>query len=836
MNRLFLSTIITAFSVITATALFAQDLTKKEFIRSVQEADMAYYYDEDYERAASLYEPLLKTNPGNSNIAAKLGICYLNIDGKKKDALRLLLAASKNVVSQEKEYTEYGEKAQIDSYLYLALAYHMNDSLEKAILLYNDIKQKLGKTEIFREGYLDKQISDCMYAMEMKKKPLTIISELFVPWLTKYPGACNPVISKNDSVFVFTQKSGGKTRILCSYKKGDWNTPVDITRSLGGYDRFYSNSITGDGKTLVLCKDDGGDGNLYFSERKDSTWSRAKGAGRNINSIYWESHGFITPDGKKLYFSSNRTGGVGELDIWSATKNNDGSWNQPVNLGNTINTAYNEDTPYFDPASGTLIFSSAGHRSMGGYDLFTSVLKNNNWTDPAGMPFAFNTILDNTFIIPGNNSSGFVASLYNEADNSRNVYTLTARDPADEITMAEGIISLSDGLTPEPGKISVRLSGLKKTSSPISISVNMEGRFIFSVKPGDYQLDITYPGYKSDIKTLNIPLYFQGHYMSLISTLVPEEVAEGKFLAIRNILFAFNSAEIDPQAIPVLEDLKSILISHPELKIEVAGYTDALGTPEYNLRLADKRCRAIVDYLKSAAIPASRFVMKAFGESDFIAVNVNEDGSDNPEGRKYNRRVEFGIVDPQTGVTISQDTYTPEHLRLPSSMKYSIVLIKSARKLSPEKFNALSLEGKLFMRSIESDTLSVYAVGVFYNRPDAVKYLGYVRESGFNEAYIINQYDLNNEAKTLSKRNLKVSLATGKRIYTIQLLAVKSPVSMDIFKDIKGVREILDDDGYYKYMLGEYETFSQAQEAIKPVYEAGFKDATIRELNSLITE
>jgi hypothetical protein len=169
-------------------------------------------------------------------------------------------------------------------------------------------------------------------------------------------------------------------------------------------------------------------------------------------------------------------------------------------------------------------------------------------------------------------------------------------------------------------------------------------------------------------------------------------------------------------------------------------------------------------------------------------------------------------------------------------MKYSIVLIRSAKNLSPEKFNALSLGGRLFMRSIESDTLSVYAVGVFYNRPDAIKYLGYVRESGFNEAYIINQYDLNDEAKTLSKRNLIISLATGKRIYTIQLLASKSPVNTDIFKDIKGVREILDDDGYYKYVLGEYETLSQAQEAIKPLYEAGFKDATVRELNSLITE
>jgi outer membrane protein OmpA-like peptidoglycan-associated protein len=822
--------------IISFTALSSQDIIKREFNRSVQVADMSYYYDEDYEKAAGLYEPLLKANPENANLATKLGICYLNIEGKKKDALRLLSGASSNVVSQNKDYTEFGEKAPSDVYLYLALAYQMNDSLDKAISLYNDIRQGLGKTEFYRQEYLDKQIRECKYAMEMKKKPLTIVSELFVPWLAKYPGACNPVISKNDSVFVFTQKSEGKTHILCSYKKENWSTPVDITRQLGGYDRFYSNSITGDGRLLVLYMDDGGDGNLYFSERKGSEWTRVKGAGRNINSIYWESHGFITPDGKKLYFSSNRPAGEGELDIWSAAKNDDGTWNGPINLGNTINTPYDEDTPFFDPNTSALIFSSAGHTSMGGYDVFRSVLKNDIWTNPVGMPFAFNTTTDNTFFVLNNNSSGFVTSLYNESDSSENIYTIVARDPSDEITTAEGSISLSDGLKPEPGKISVKLTDLKKTMSARSIPVNTEGIFKFDIKPGDYQLEITYPGYKSDTIILNLPLYALSHYMPITSSLIPQEVAEGKFLTIKNILFAFNSFKLDSQAFSVLEEMKNVLIPHPELKIVVAGYTDAKGTPEYNLQLADKRGKAIVDYLTSSGIPASHFVTKAVGASDFIAVNTNDDGSDNPEGRKYNRRVEFGIVDPQTGITINQDTYTPEHLRPPSSMKYSIVLIRSSKKLPREYFNALSFGGKLFVRSIESDSLSVYAVGVFYNRPDAVKYLVHVREMGFKEAYIINQFDLNDEAKTLAKRNIIISLATGKRIYTIQLLAVKTPVSMDLFKELKGVREILDDDGYYKYVLGEYSNMSQAQEAIKPVYEAGFKDAIIRELNSLIVE
>jgi len=329
-------------------SLKSQETPSKEFIRAVQNADNSYYYDKDYEMAASLYEPLYNANPENSNLAAKLGICYLNIDGKKTEALELLKKASVNVVNDEKEYQEHGEKAPFDTDLYLANAYHVNDSLEKAVSLYYDVKKRLAGTESFLEDYIDLQIRDCRYGMEMKKKPLTIISELFAPWLTDYPGACNPVLAKNDSVFVFTVKKDGKTQIFCSYKNDSWNKPANITEQLGGYDRLYTNSITGDGKTLILFIDDGDDGNLYSSERTDTVWSKIKSVGRFVNSIYWESHGFITTDGNTMYFASNRPGGEGELDIWISRKAADGSWERPVNCGNVINTPYDEDTPFYD--------------------------------------------------------------------------------------------------------------------------------------------------------------------------------------------------------------------------------------------------------------------------------------------------------------------------------------------------------------------------------------------------------------------------------------------------------------------------------------------------------
>jgi outer membrane protein OmpA-like peptidoglycan-associated protein len=829
--------ILTAFYfIISHTALFPQEITKSEFTRTIRDADISFYYDNDYVKAAPLYEVVLKAYPDNCNIAAKLGVCYLNIEGKEKDALRLLSAASKNVASDKKEYTEDGEKAPPYTLMYLATAYHVNDSLDKALSLYYDLRENVGEDDISVQEYIDNQIRDCSYARELKKRPLTILSELFVPWLKEYPGACNPAISKNDSVFVFTWKNEGKTRILCSYKNKTWRTPVDITRQLGGNDRFYSNSITGDGKLLVLFMDDGGDGNLYFSRRTDTTWTRIKGLGKNINSIYWESHGFITPDGKKLYFSSNRPHGEGELDIWSSTRDDDGSWDKPVNLGKIINTPYNEDTPFFDPESNALIFSSEGHISMGGYDVFRSVMNYNSWTNPVGMPFAFNTTSDNTFFVLNNNAPGFVTNLYNKSDTSRNIYAIVARDPADEITLLEGFILLGDGLKPAPEKVTVNLTNIKNVKTPVSLQVNTEDKFRADIKPGDYIIHVSYPGYKTDTIKVNLPLYFLSRYVRVQSNLIPEEVTEGKLLTFKNILFAYNSFKLDSLSLKTLEEIKSVLVSNPGIKIEIAGYTDAKGSSEYNLILARKRVNAVTDYLTSGGIPVSRFVRKAFGESNFVAVNTNNDGSDNPEGRKYNRRVAFGIVDSQTGVTLRKDIYTPEHLRLASSMKYSIVLTKSVKKLPEEHFSTLSFGGRLFLSTVESDSMSLYVLGVFYNRPDAVKYLAYASEKGFNEAYVINQYELNGEAKSQYNRIQVISNTKGKKTYTIQIKAARSPVNMNTLKEIHGIKELLGEDGFYRYITGEYSTLAGAKDALKTIRASGYKDAFIRELNLLINK
>jgi outer membrane protein OmpA-like peptidoglycan-associated protein/tetratricopeptide (TPR) repeat protein len=872
MKILLRKTLILSFLAFHNIFLFSQDLSRKEFIKIIQNADAFFYYDEDFEKAAQLYESLLKIYPDNANLSAKLGICYINIDGKGADALRLLEKASSDVVASDKDYVEYGEQAPLDTYLYRAIAYHRSDSLNKAISLYFDAKKKLSKTEAFRDDYIETQIKACRYAIEMHKEPVPFTRTLFIPWLEEFPEASNPVISENDSVFVFTQKQNGKTRVLCSYKSTEWNKPVDITKQLGSDNQMYSNSITCDGKLLIIYMDDNGNGNLYFSQRKGSTWTKIKSLGKNINSIYWEAYGFITPDGKTLYLASNRPGGMGELDIWISEPDENGAWNRPVNCGKTINTPYNENTPFFDPSSNTMLFSSAGHTNMGGYDQFRSVYKNGSWSQPLGLPYSLNNTTDDINFLYDDDTKYFTTSLYNEEKGSRNIYILKPEDKSEKSIVAHGTISLQDGMPVNPGQTKISLSdqrtgelirniSLVDTSTfkfevkpgdfkilishigyktdTINIKVKEEkppekkylkdtATFNFDIKPGEYQLAISHSGYRSDTLNLDIPIHSSGTYIAVKTSLVPEKVTKGGFLEIKNILFDYNSYALTDKATATLEILKSTLISYPDLRIEVAGYTDSIGSVAFNTTLADRRAQAVIDYLSGRLIPTSRFIKKACGKSNFVALNTNTDGSDNPEGRKYNRRVSFGILDPGTGVVLKQETYTPQHLRQNSLLRYGVVLVKSNKELSPDYFKILEISEIDLIKLVRTDSSYLYYTGTFYNKMDADKYLGYAVEKGFYNAFTATQNEIINEPESLLNKVVDRSEIPLKKSYTIQLSASKQPLNMIRFKSLDGVVEVSSDDGYYRYIFGEYNTFAEAEEALKQVHKSEFKDAYIR--------
>ena len=180
-------------------------------------------------------------------------------------------------------------------------------------------------------------------------------------------------MSYDGNTIVYTEKRGIVNVIYFSKKiRGIWQPPLEITADLNAGEDCSSCSLNKDGTELYLYKTDDFDGAIYYSQYKNDKWTPIKKLNKNINTKFYESHATISADGKKLYFTSNRTGGLGELDIYVSERDATGEWAPAKNLGPVINTPFNEDTPFVTSNDSLMYFSSEGHSSMGGFDIYKS--------------------------------------------------------------------------------------------------------------------------------------------------------------------------------------------------------------------------------------------------------------------------------------------------------------------------------------------------------------------------------------------------------------------------------------------------------------------------------
>ena len=214
----------------------------------------------------------------------------------------------------------------------------------------------------------------------------------------------NPVISDKEDLLVFSRSQAFYDAILYSTKvNGQWTEPLNMNELLKVDRDLFPTSISKDGKDLYLYSSADYDGIIYTSRFENGTWSPLVKLNDNINTKYWESHATISHDNKKLYFTSNRKGTYGGLDIYVSNRDSTGDWGPAVNLGPVINTPYNEESPFLSDDDKTLFFSSRGHFNMGGYDIFYStLLANGEWSVPLNVGYPLNSTDDDVFFKPLN--------------------------------------------------------------------------------------------------------------------------------------------------------------------------------------------------------------------------------------------------------------------------------------------------------------------------------------------------------------------------------------------------------------------------------------------------
>ncbi|MEZ5010949.1 MAG: hypothetical protein R2744_04800 [Bacteroidales bacterium] len=296
-------------------------------------------------------------------------------------------------------------------------------------------------------------------------------------------------------------------------------------------------------------------GDLYKSVSENGKRGKLDKLDRNINTPYWESFGAISGDGKTLYFSTNRPGGYGSLDIYSSTMLKDGSFGPAKNLGPVINTRLEENTPYFDQENNRIWFSSTGHKGFGGYDIFMSVFER-RWSTPVHLEYPLNTPVDNLNFVPfrGENRSGMMSILPSDTSRYTSIYTLTMLDaaPVREI-VARGLVKLGDGMEINPDLLKVELYSSKRDSLVADIRADSTGSFEKIIGEGSFTLTLRYPGYTIDTLSIIIDPGFRSDEIRIEDTLVPESITRGEYLKISNILFAFDSYALSRESMVEIE-------------------------------------------------------------------------------------------------------------------------------------------------------------------------------------------------------------------------------------------------------------------------------------------
>lgn len=424
MSRLIFFLIVTAVISSKAMAQGNQQLQDK-FL----EAEY-FLLNEDFQDAVALYMQLYEELPDNANLAHSIGICMLNIQGKKNLAVGYLETAVKNMSVRHREGTIRQSAAPYEALYDLARAYRINFMFDKAKETFQRYAETLLPEDRENQGFIRHEIEVCEMAKKIVANPVTCSEENFGEIFNDENSNFNPVISADGKSFAYMVKLKFYDAVMFSRNvNGRWTEPVNITEQLQSDGDFFISALSSDGKQLLLAKNDDFNSDIYVSNYDGKMWSKAGKLNKFINTKYWESQAFISEDGEKLIFSSDRPGGFGGLDMYVSSKVN-GEWGPAVNMGPEVNTEFNEDRPFLINNGKTLFFISQGHENIGGYDIFRSDLQANKlWAKPANIGYPINTPDDNFFFNPAGAGNVGYYSLYRESGGfgSEDIYRITLK-------------------------------------------------------------------------------------------------------------------------------------------------------------------------------------------------------------------------------------------------------------------------------------------------------------------------------------------------------------------------------------------------------------------------
>jgi outer membrane protein OmpA-like peptidoglycan-associated protein len=405
-------------------------------------------------------------------------------------------------------------------------------------------------------------------------------------------------------------------------------------------------TITADGRKLIFTSCTGRDGmgscDLYESKKIGDDWTEPRNLGKNVNSAEWESQPSLSADGRTLYFVSDRRSGLGRRDIWISTLDDQGIWTRAVNAGNTINSQYDEISPFIHANNRTLYFASNGLPGFGGYDIFYAEKDSSEWTAPRNIGSPINDHEDQfSLFITADGQKAYYSheeTLNSGLSRSRIFEVLIPLE--NQLRYRSNYVKgvIRDKISQAPLSASIELVNINKNIVESLVeSDSITGEYLMVLTQGaEYALYINRTEYL--FKSYNFNYSEITDFKPIIIDIDLEKATEGSIAVLNNIFFDLDKYELKEKSTPELQKLIRFLNGNPSVRVEIGGHTDNSGSDEYNRQLSEKRALSVYSYLNKYGIDKKRLLLKGYGPDQPIASNDSE------EGRQRNRRIEFRII------------------------------------------------------------------------------------------------------------------------------------------------------------------------------------------------
>ncbi len=608
-------------SVLLLTAIVAGQDIKQDF------ADGEFFLAaEDYEEALYTFTKVYNNNyQENANINFRIGMCLLQIPGRKTESISYLEKAVGSVSEKYNEGSLKEQNAPPDAHIYLGNAYRINMEFEKACEQYRLYEEYVGNEGGIQSTFADQQIISCANAIVAINNPVEISVGNLGQINQTHANISNLVVSHDRNTMAYMGRNPFYWGIYVSTREGEtWSKPKGINVSVVSEGNMDVVGLSSDGKAMLFAVSDEFASNIYMSVYENDRWNPAQSLGKPINTRYYEASANFSPDSRSIFFTSNRKASLGGMDIFRSDLQEDGSWSEPENLGSTINTLLNEESPTLSPDGKRIYFSSQGHNSIGGFDVFYAELQDDgNWGEAINMGYPLNTTDDDFTISP-----------------------LGVQEEGAAFLFASG----------ESGQYPLfKFEIIEPDATPRAV-------------PFDEPVlaEVTEPTVAEDVSEV-------AEVVSEVAEVVSEVVVEEarteplqqteKYL-IKPLFFAFDNSTLSDEAKTGLDDISGLMKRFPSLEMEITGYTDAVGTFEYNTSLSLKRARAVSDYLIASGVSSDRLKVTPKSEADPVALNRTKDNRDAPEGRQLNRRVQFDVSVTEEVIIEMEVIEIPDHLKI----------------------------------------------------------------------------------------------------------------------------------------------------------------------------